>query len=539
MLTNKYPTLLFVTLNLMFTFVFYAQNKEAPEQLLESKIANKPISFNGIVLYSQNELQSFYSDRNFELAWKEKKDREDLLESLRLSYDEGLDPSDYHLEKIEKLLKINHKKLSDKDVVELDLLMTDAYILYASHLASGKVEQSKIRKDWEIPPNTKPIKVDSLLAVSLKNNKIIESFNNEKPQTFLYQYLKRSLKKYRAIVNDGGWVKISEGETLKKGMTDDRIVDIRKYLAVAQGYPMVKENTNVFDEDLEKAVIEFQDKHNTSEDGVIGAGTLRLMNVSADEIVDRIRINMERSRWLPPVFENDFLLVNIAGFYIKRYTNGKEVFYSKVIVGKIHHETPIFKGEMKYIEMNPTWTLPYSIATHETLPKLKKDPGYLNAKHMIIMDRNGNKLNPNNIDFSQYSSSNFPFIIRQTAGPWNALGQVKFIFPNEHSVYLHDTPSRSLFQKKDDRAFSHGCIRLDKKWELLMSLMGEPWDMDKINEVLDSGETTRINLKEPISIYLLYGTISYGENGEMYTDKDVYDRDPAVLKALNTPVEFN
>ena len=526
------PFVVFVLINVN---TLISQNSSS-KQIIEEKVKNKSISAAGVVLSSQKLLLDLYSNREFELAWKDEKDRKDLIVAIQSAYDEGLNPSDYHIEIIENLTKSNYKKLNNEDAVELDLILTDAYVLYASHLASGKVEQSKIRKEWDIPLNTKAYRVDSLLAVSLKNNKIKESLEKEKPQTKLYRNYKRSLKKYRKIVSDGGWNKIPEGETLKKGMADDRIVKVREYLALEQGFPMVLENANVFDEDLEKAVIEFQDKHNTTEDGVIGAGTLRLMNVSADEIVDKIRVNMERARWLPPVFGDDFLLVNIAGFYIKRFTKGKEVYYSRVIVGKIHHETPIFKGEMKYIEMNPTWTLPYSISVHETLPKLKKNPGYLNDKHMIIMDRNGKKLDPNNIDFSQYSSSNFPFIIRQTAGSWNALGQVKFIFPNKHSVYLHDTPSRRLFEKKGDRAFSHGCIRLQKKWELLMSLMGDPWDMNKINKVLDSGETTRINLKEPIDIYLLYGTVSYGKNGEMYIDKDVYKRDPAVLKALNTPV---
>ncbi len=522
-------TITLIVVALMVTSYSFSQN-------LESKIKNKSISSDGVVLKSQKELLKFYTDNSFQLAWTSQQNRNDFIESLKLADEEGLNPDHYNLDRIEKLSKENYKKLSDNEVANFDFLLSDAYVLYASHLASGKVEQSKIRKDWEVPVNTKAYRVDSLLAISLKDNKIKESLEKEKPQTKLYKNYKKSLKKYRGLVKDGGWPKVSKGETLKKGMTDDRVIEVRKYLAVTQGFPMIDANANVFDEELEKAVIEFQDTYRTAEDGVIGKGTVDLMNTSAEEIVDKIKINMERARWLPPTFDNDFLLVNIAGFYVKRFTNGKEVFYSKVIVGKTNHKTPIFSGEVQYIEMNPTWTLPYSIATKETLPKLKKNPGYLNDKHMIIMDKNGKQLDPNNIDFSQYSSGNFPFILRQTAGPWNALGEVKFIFPNNHSVYLHDTPSRNLFQKKDNRAFSHGCIRLDKKWDLLMNLMGDPWDMNKINEVLKTGETTRITLKEPINIYILYGTISYGKEGKMYVDKDVYKRDPAVIKALNTPV---
>jgi murein L,D-transpeptidase YcbB/YkuD len=186
--------------------------------------------------------------------------------------------------------------------------------------------------------------------------------------------------------------------------------------------------------------------------------------------------------------------------------------------------------------MNPTWTLPYSIATNETLPKLKKDSGYLAAKHMEVMDRGGNILNPSTIDWSQYSRGNFPFTIRQKAGPWNALGEVKFIFPNKYSVYLHDTPSRGLFERQD-RAFSHGCIRTEDKWGLLMSLMDDPevWNMEKINEILESGETTKIDLPKPINIYLVYLTAVADKENNLYFFKDVYKRDEAVSSELNKP----
>jgi murein L,D-transpeptidase YcbB/YkuD len=171
------------------------------------------------------------------------------------------------------------------------------------------------------------------------------------------------------------------------------------------------------------------------------------------------------------------------------------------------------------------------------LPKLKKDPSYLAQKNMIIMDRNGNQLDPTSIDFSKYSRGNFPFIIRQEPGPHNALGQVKFIFPNKYSVYVHDTPGRYLFSR-EDRAFSHGCIRLEKKWELLMSLMDNPeiWNMDKINEILESKKTTRINLPKPIDIIILYWTAGADKEHRLFFDKDVYGRDDAVIKALDGPV---
>ncbi len=295
----------------------------------------------------------------------------------------------------------------------------------------------------------------------------------------------------------------------------------------------------MFDKELEEAVKKFQKRHKLTSDGVIGKGTIEQMQVPIEDRIDMIILNLERIRWVFQQPDDDFLLVNIAGFHVKRFTNRNEVFDSRVIVGKYHKETPVFKGVMKYIVMNPTWTLPYSIATHETLPKLKKDPGYLAAKHMEVTDKNGKILDPANIDWNKYSAGNFPFIIRQKAGPWNALGEVKFIFPNKYSVYLHDTPSRGLFNQQD-RAFSHGCIRTEDKWGLLMSLMDEPdvWNMDKINEILRSGETTTIDLPKPINIYLVYLTAAVDQENNLMFMKDIYKRDKAVLNAMNEPFEF-
>jgi len=515
--------------------------EEIIKQRIEGEEINSSVFAAGIILFSQTELPKFYTNRDYELAWTDKKNRDDLLESIESAYEEGLSPEDYHVNRITDLLsKSKYKKMNDIDRVELDLLMTDALILYASHLISGKVDQSKLRSKWDIDLNQRPKNIDSLLTVTLHNKEVKPALERVKPQHFIYKLMKYNLKEYRALEKNGAWSKIGEGESLKKGMEDKRILQIREYLLITKDLKANNsENDSLYDEALEAAVKKFQIRHNLTSDGVVGKGTLEQMNVPVADRIEMIRLNLERMRWVFHQPDDDFLLVNIAGFHVRRFRNRKEVFSSRVIVGKYHKESPIFKGVMTYIVMNPTWTLPYSIATHETLPKLKKDPGYLSAKHMEIMDRNGTILNPDNIDFNQYSSGNFPFIVRQKAGPWNALGQVKFIFPNKYAVYLHDTPSRGLFNQQD-RAFSHGCIRTESKWELMMSLMDDEnvWNMDKINEILESGETTTINLPEPINIYIMYWTSRVDQENNLYFMKDVYKRDNAVIKALNKPYLF-
>jgi len=356
----------------------------------------------------------------------------------------------------------------------------------------------------------------------------------------MYVHLRNGLKNYRKIAKNGGWPTIPSGQVLKLNVEDARVVTLRKYLTITGDLSsgINAANENIFDEDVENAVNQFQFRHNLNQDGVIGKSTLQVINVPIEQRINEIRINMERARWVIHHLPNDFMVVNIAGYNVRRITNDETVFYSRVIVGKHYHETPIFKGILRYIEINPTWTLPYSIATKETLPKLQKDPGYLAKHNMIIMDRSGNELDPSTIDFNKLTKGNFPYTVRQKAGPHNALGQVKFMFPNHYAVYLHDTPARGLFAQ-EKRAFSHGCIRLDQKWDLFLNLVGdEGWDMVRINEVLNSGKTTRVNLKKPIEILLLYWTAGADKQDKLYFNKDVYDRDTEVLVELDKAVIF-
>ncbi len=516
-----------------------------PEQIIQERIYGEipdRLNASGKILFSKIEMPKFYANRNFELAWGDPKNRSDLMESIASAFDEGLDPADYHQERISGLLKLaDQRGLSNTEKADLDMLMTDALIMYAAHLLGGKLEQSELRKEWDVEKNARPANVDSLLTVNLHNHRIKSALEALKPSHYVYSLMKLHLKRLREIAAAGGWPQVSRGEeSLKKGMKDARVAEVRAYLrstgdltleaTVAEDY---------FDEVLEQAVKRFQTRHNLTVDGVVGKGSVEQMNVTVEQRIETIRLNLERLRWIFHHPDEDFLMVNIAGFWVKRFQNRKEVFHSRVIVGTHLRESPIFKGVMRYVVVNPTWTLPYSIATHETLPLLQKDPGYLQAKHMEITDGSGKIIDPNAIDFSQYSMGNFPYIIRQRPGPWNSLGRIKFMFPNKYSVYLHDTPSRGLFERAD-RAFSHGCIRTDDVWGLFMNLMNDPdnWNMERIQQLLDSGETTTIDLPKPINIYLIYLTSTVDENNRLYFMKDVYKRDAAVSRALNKPAAY-
>jgi murein L,D-transpeptidase YcbB/YkuD len=273
-----------------------------------------------------------------------------------------------------------------------------------------------------------------------------------------------------------------------------------------------------------------------SDDGVVGKDTLAALNVPVETRIQQIRINLERARWILHDLDAHAVVVNVAGF-MAYVTEGEEVTWmTRVQVGKPYHMTPLFRDEVSYIEINPTWTVPYSISSKELLPKIKKDPDYLADRNMIVLDRNGKQVDPAGIDWNSLSANRFPYTLRQQPGPDNALGRIKFMFPNEHAVYLHDTPSKSLFER-DYRVFSHGCIRVQNPYLLAQILLddNEKWSVEKIEAAVDSRVTQRIVLDRKIPIYLTYWTAAVDDDLEVNFSRDPYNRDGRVLAGLDKP----
>lgn len=528
-----------ISIILLFSSVLISQNDEI-SQIIKNKTENtsieNPVNADGIILYNQEYIPGYYRNSGYKPSWTNEKNIDEIILILKDAYSEGLMPEDYHLDRIGIL---QNKPDTPENLADLDLILTDAAMLYARHLFVGKVDQSKIRKGWDIPPNGLPTEAKNYLESALQSMALSSFYESIKPDHFMYEHMRSGLANYRMIREQGGWPKIPEGKVLKPDNIDERVPIIRNYLKITGDLQSDShlDNDTEYDSITVEAVKRFQWRHNLNQDGIIGKGTLAVMNVPVDKRIEDLRINLERARWIVHHLPEDFLVVNIAGYNIRRIINDSTVYYSRVIVGKHYHETPIFDGSMTYIEINPTWTLPYSIATKETLPKLKKNPEYLKEKKMIILDRDGKEVDPSTINFQELSRKNFPYTLRQKAGPHNALGEVKFMFPNHYAVYLHDTPARSLFSR-EERAFSHGCIRLDKKWELFLNLMGDEWRMERINEILESEKTTVVKLKTPIEIILLYWTAGADIDDNLFFNKDIYDRDAIVIKELNKPVVF-
>jgi murein L,D-transpeptidase YcbB/YkuD len=277
----------------------------------------------------------------------------------------------------------------------------------------------------------------------------------------------------------------------------------------------------------------FQKNHRLDADGIVGRNTYAALNFTVKQRVDQIRVNLERARWVFHKLPENYIAVDIAGFQAYNYEGSNVTWTSKVQVGKPFRKTPVFKSKIKYIVFNPTWTVPPTILKKDILPKIKKDPAYLKKMKISVIDRKSRIVDPDSVDWSKYEKS-APFTFRQEPGPHNALGRMKFIFPNEHFIYLHDTPSRTLYGRQD-RAFSSGCIRIQKNIELAELLLNDPekWNRESIQATIDGNETKRVNLPKPKPILLLYLTIWFDENDSIIFKKDVYERDWQVLDGLN------
>jgi murein L,D-transpeptidase YcbB/YkuD len=332
---------------------------------------------------------------------------------------------------------------------------------------------------------------------------------------------------------------VPEGPTLKKEMTDSRVLLLRKRLSITGDLEADALNSEHFDDPLEQAVIRFQNRHHLTADGAVGKQTLATLNVPVEDRVDQIKINLERARWVLHAISGEFVIVDIAGFEIFVYKDDRFLWTSRVQVGRPFRRTPVFKSEIKYLELNPTWTVPPGILAKDILPAVKKDPNYLKDRNIKVIDRNGKVVNQDSIDWSKYTGPNFPYRLRQDPGPINALGLIKIMFPNQHLVYIHDTPSKSLFERAD-RTFSSGCIRTEKPFELAEILLDHPdkWNPESFKQIIDSGRTQSITLPKPVPVLLFYWTVSVRPDGTVRFKRDPYQRDAGVLEGLNGGFKF-
>jgi murein L,D-transpeptidase YcbB/YkuD len=485
----------------------------------------------------------YYEAEQFQPRWQDPARLEELIGAIvDMQYD-GLDPADYHLAVLQSFDTDvrGGRALALGDQADLEILATDAMMLSLYHLYLGKVDPEQLSSQWNF--SSRPVDRErgfERFRQALAAGQIETTFDRARPQHAWYQRGRERLKEYRAIQAAGGWSPISAGPTLKPGMSDPRVPALRNRLRVthdlAVDAPETYPPSLEYDAELEAAVRRFQGRHGLTADGAVGPGTLAALNVPVAARIDQIRVNLERARWVMHELTGEFVLVDVAGFYVSYFRDDEPIWTSKAIVGRPYRETPIFKSEITYVVFNPTWTIPPGILVKDKLPVIKRDPGYLKRNNIRVIDSSGREVSPYAVNWQRYGAGNLPpYQLRQDPGEDNALGRVKIMFPNPYLVYLHDTPTKSLFDK-DERTFSSGCIRVQKAFELAELVLNDParWNQATMQEAVASKKMQTVNLAKPVTVMLLYWTAQPTPDGQVVFRHDVYGRDPATLAALNS-----
>ncbi|MBT8442482.1 MAG: L,D-transpeptidase family protein [Gammaproteobacteria bacterium] len=494
----------------------------------------------GVALQGAALFADFYARRDMQPAWTRPARVDELIALLANAGDEGLLPSDYLLDEIAALRgEIEHSG-SPAATADLDILLTAALTRYGYHLAFGKVDNR------ELDPNInfrREISEGEDPAVTIQQAIDAPSlqafFATEIPRGPVYARLREILVEYREIAAAGTWVEVPEGPTLRSGDSGRRVAALRRRLAASDDLPDGASATgDAFDESLQTGVRIFQERHALDTDGAVGPATLAAINVPIETRIEQLRLSLERLRWIRSEIGEQFLVVNIAGFRVVLWKDNDFAWRGRAMVGKTYRQTPVFRGDIRYLEMNPTWTIPPGILRNDTLPAIKRDPNYLADRNISVIDRDGRKVHPSMVDWTMYTRG-VPYTLRQEPGPNNALGRIKFIFPNEHFVFLHDTPSRYLFDRAE-RAFSSGCIRVENPFELAELLLDEPdqWNQETLQAVIDGAQTQRVYLDDPMPVLILYLTASIEPDGRPRFLKDIYSRDAKLLAALNAPPQL-
>jgi murein L,D-transpeptidase YcbB/YkuD len=481
-------------------------------------------------------VQRFYEARGYAAAWSSEggvgpAGASEMLRTVREADEDGLWPEDYHLRVIEQRVQslaarpATARPADAAALAELDILLTDAFLTLGTHLARGRVDPERIHAGWSLEP--REVDVVAALEGVIRGGGVREAIASLSPASPEYGAARGALGRYRAIAARGGWQPV-EGRVLKPGDAGEAVAVLRERLAVELPVPAVSE-AGVFDSDLVSAVRAFQRSHGLDDDGVVGPATRSGLNVSAAARVAQLERTLERLRWLPADLGARHIRIDIPAFELAVVERGRPVLTMRVIGGRPDWRTPIFSARMDAVVLSPYWNIPTSIAVQEVIPDARRDPGYLDRNEIRVLS-GGRVVSPGNVNWSRFDAASYR--LRQDPGPANPLGGVKFVFPNRYNVYLHDTPARSLFAEPT-RAFSHGCMRIEKPLELADYLLGPlGWDRGEIDRAIARRVERAVPLPEPVPVHVLYQTAWVDGEGTVQFREDLYGHDRTLAEAL-------
>jgi len=509
---------------------------------IENQLPEEKIVVNGISLYSSVVFPQFYIAQEFRPSWIRNPDSlnlvTEMVKFIRDSEFHGLQPQDYHYDSL-----IRYYELIQNDSTHLlnpyflatfDMWLSDAFFMLTSHIYHGKVNPDLLEAEWGIQRNKPELKLNEKLQLLIETGNVGHFMTRFYPPHPGYIKMFEHAKTLTSKIKDDFQVVIPQSSItvhiLEDTLYNEQINAKLKFLGHSNSDTLnYKDSLH----DLFKAIKRLQYHHGLNEDGAIGKNTYNALNLSIEDRLKKLYVNMERFRWMPDSLDQHYILVNIADFTLDYMRNNDTLLHMRTVVGKEFRQTPVFNAKMSYLVFSPTWTVPPGILRNDVLPAVAKNVNYLSSKHMVVLDASGNIVNPNTIDWNKARKGSFPYRIRQKPGSHNSLGRVKFMFPNKHSVYLHDTPSRDLFAK-DGRTFSSGCIRIEKPFELAKLLLEgqEKWTDEEIRKAMNSEKEQSVILKEKVGVFIYYLTSWALANGDVHFRSDVYNRDQEVYTEL-------
>ncbi|GGY10368.1 peptidoglycan-binding protein [Litchfieldella qijiaojingensis] len=500
-------------------------------------------------------VRDFYRARDFRPVWHEESRVTALVAELEALDHDGLRPADYRPDALALAWQqVRQQGASGgQALARAELGTTQRFLLALRHLHRGKVDPRTVDDDWDIPRSDFTPDMTAL-AQAVETGEIEQAFDQVRPPYPPYERLREGLARYRAIEAAGGWPTLpSRDSPLRPGDRHPDVALLRERLGIL-GQPELlaadtdyyTENTldiavkapnaEYYDEALARAVRRFQRHHLLEDDAVVGPRTRAALNVDVSTRIDQIRVNLERARWLMHDLPDSFVLVDIAGYKLSYFLGPDDVWRSRIVVGQPYRTTPSLRSSITHLTFNPTWTIPPTIFREDKLPKIRQDLEYLQQENLTVIDFDGNRLDPEEIDWNEPG----PIMLRQAAGGDNPLGRVVIRFPNDHSVYLHDTPSQHLFANPQ-RAVSSGCIRVENAMEFVRLLLDDDrrWSAAALQQSVASGNTRTVNLRQRVPVILHYWTVEANEDGHLAFRPDIYQRDGALHLALRRPLSEN
>jgi len=483
--------------------------------------------------------RTFYKQRDYRPAWSRGNRiaplAKEFLDLLDEAGEEGLNPADYGVHVLREAVGALQPEAPTKALEALDPILTDTFFLYAIHLSTGRVDTSEIDLPW-ITRHRSP-DLPSILEDAVESGSLARAAAILPPPQGAYRRLKRALVRYRGLEATGGWPVLPPGPTIKPENRNDpdRLALLERRLH-REGYLAAVRPDSVLTERLMEGVRAFQRAHGLEVDGRVGPYTRRELNVPAVRRIEQIIVNMERWRWYPESLGPRRLEVNIPGFTLTLYENDRPDTTMRVVVGINDWETPVFSDSVRYVVFNPYWNVPKKIAVESVLTGIREDSTYLASKDFEVFSdwgRDATLVEPATVDWSEVDTEDFPYRFRQKPGAANALGRMKFMFPNRFSVYLHDTPSVNLFRKWN-RTFSHGCVRVEDPFGLAAFAFApdSTWNRARFEKTLRKAKRRIVSLPEPLPIHLMYWTAMADDSGRVVFYRDVYGVDRQMRRAL-------